>query len=113
MTEELGMRLGGLVRPAAGQPPPESPPTVAVVARRPSGATRLTLNAVSRRTGIPASTLRTWERRYGFVSPTRSASGYRLYGKEEIALVLEIKQLLDQGVRIGEAMVTVREQPRS
>ena len=30
-------------------------------------------------TGIPAATLRMWERRYAVVTPVRSESGYRLY----------------------------------
>jgi hypothetical protein len=69
--------------------------------------TGLTLKAVSRRTGIPAATLRTWERRYGFLRPVRSANGYRLYGEREVAQVLQVKRLLEQGVRIGAAMETV------
>ena len=69
--------------------------------------TGLTLKAVSRRTGIPAATLRTWERRYGFLRPARSANGYRLYGEQEIAQVLQVKRLLEQGVRIGAAMEMV------
>jgi MerR-like DNA binding protein len=68
---------------------------------------RLTLQAVSRRTGVPAATLRTWERRYGFVRPPRSASGYRLYGQEELRAILHVKHLREQGVRISEAMATV------
>jgi hypothetical protein len=69
--------------------------------------TGLTLQAVSRRTGIPAATLRTWERRYGFVRPPRSASGYRLYGQPELRAILHVKQLRDQGVRVSEAMAAV------
>jgi hypothetical protein len=69
--------------------------------------TGLTLEAVSRRTGIPAATLRTWERRYGFVRPARSASGYRRYGEVEILRILRVKHLREQGVRIGEAMAAV------
>jgi PAS domain S-box-containing protein len=69
--------------------------------------TGLTLKAVSRRTGIPSATLRTWERRYGFLSPVRSANGYRVYGEHEIARVLQVKRLLEEGVRIGVAMETV------
>jgi PAS domain S-box-containing protein len=69
--------------------------------------TGLTLKAVSRRTGIPAATLRTWERRYGFLRPVRSANGYRLYGEREVAQILQVKRLLEQGVRIGAAMETV------
>jgi MerR-like DNA binding protein len=67
----------------------------------------LTLKAVSRRTGIPAATLRTWERRYGFMRPARSASGYRLHGEEEILRILQVKHLRAQGVRVGEAVTAV------
>lgn len=67
----------------------------------------LTLTAVSRRTGIPAATLRTWERRYGFVRPVRSARGYRLYGEEEILRILQVKYLREQGVRISDAMAAL------
>jgi hypothetical protein len=69
--------------------------------------TGLTLKAVSRRTGIPAATLRTWQRRYGFMRPLRSPSGYRLYGEEEIARIEQIKYLVGQGIRIGVAMEAV------
>jgi MerR HTH family regulatory protein len=69
--------------------------------------TGLTLKAVSRRTGIPAATLRTWQRRYGFMRPLRSPSGYRLYGEEEIARIEQVKYLVGQGIRIGVAMDAV------
>ena len=71
----------------------------------------LTLKAVSERTGIPAATVRTWERRYHFLQPTRSSSGYRIYGEEDIARILEVKRLLQQGVRISEAMAAVQGRP--
>ena len=38
------------------------------------------IHVVAEMTGIPAATLRAWERRYGIPSPERTASGYRLYG---------------------------------
>ena len=34
--------------------------------------------------GVSASTLRTWERRYGFPAPQRSAGGHRLYDTADI-----------------------------
>jgi PAS domain S-box-containing protein len=89
---------------AAGDPgtpaPTGSPPRV------PTG---LTLKAVSARTGIPAATLRTWEHRYSFTRPARSQSGYRLYGEDDIARILQVKSLLRQGVRISAAVATVME----
>ena len=39
----------------------------------------LSIGALSRATGVPANTLRTWERRYGFPSAERSAGGQRQY----------------------------------
>jgi PAS domain S-box-containing protein len=72
--------------------------------------TGLTLKAVSQRTGIPAATLRTWERRYRFMRPRRSSTGYRLYGEDEIARIKQVKYLVSQGVRIGAAMKAVIEQ---
>jgi hypothetical protein len=74
-------------------------------------AAGLTLKAVSERTGIPAATVRTWERRYRFIQPTRSSSGYRIYGEHDIARILEVKHLLEQGVRISEAMAAVLGRP--
>jgi PAS domain S-box-containing protein len=71
--------------------------------------TGLTLKAVSRRTGIPAATLRTWEHRYRFMRPRRSSTGYRLYGEDEIARIEQVKYLVGQGVRVGAAMKAVIE----
>jgi PAS domain S-box-containing protein len=88
-------QASAVAAPSTVSPPPKVP-------------TGLTLKAVSRRTGIPAATLRTWERRYHFLRPERSASGYRLYGEVEIARILQVKYLMEEGVRIGEAMATVR-----
>lgn len=40
---------------------------------------KLGIGAVSNATGIPAPTLRTWERRYGFPDPERNDAGHRIY----------------------------------
>jgi PAS domain S-box-containing protein len=108
---KLDRLLEGAVEPGQRDRPERQPRALAgpaIAQPLPRIPTGLTLKAVSRRTGIPAATLRTWERRYGFVRPVRSASGYRLYGEEEIARVLQVKYLMEQGVRIGEAMAMVR-----
>jgi PAS domain S-box-containing protein len=100
-------RVGG---PSAPEPsPPRDQTTMECPPALPNG---LTLKAVSRRTGIPAATLRTWEHRYGFLQPRRSPSGYRLYGEEEIARIEQVKSLVEQGVRISAAMQAVIEQAR-
>jgi hypothetical protein len=69
----------------------------------------LTLKVLSELTGVPPGTLRTWERRYGFTHPSRSAAGYRQYGEADVARVLQIKQLWERGVRIGEAVQVISE----
>ena len=53
--------------------------------------------------GIPATTLRAWERRYGIPSPRRTASAYRLYTAEDVALVSRMRALVDEGVAPAEA----------
>jgi PAS domain-containing protein len=96
-------------RQADAPPAPRSwARAVAAGGEQPRGLpTGLTLKAVSRRTGIPAATLRTWQRRYGFMRPLRSPSGYRLYGEEDIARIDQVKYLVGQGIRIGVAMEAV------
>jgi PAS domain S-box-containing protein len=95
-------------RSAGGTPSLEPPaPSDEATDELPTG---LTLKAVSRRTGIPAATLRTWEHRYGFMHPRRSPSGYRLYGNEEIARIERVKYLVGKGVRVGVAMKAVIEE---
>jgi PAS domain S-box-containing protein len=93
--------------PSLGSAPPWG---AAAVEPPPALPTGLTLKAVSKRTGIPAATLRTWEHRYGFLRPRRSAAGYRLYGEAEIARIERVKYLVEQGVRIGAAMKAVIEE---
>ena len=45
------------------------------------------INAVSEMTGIPAATLRAWERRYGVPEPRRTESSYRVYSDADIELL--------------------------
>ncbi len=53
--------------------------------------------------GIPATTLRAWERRYGVPVPRRTAAAYRLYSAEDVALVQRMRALVDEGVAPAEA----------
>ena len=46
---------------------------------------RYRINAVAEMTGVPAPTLRAWERRYGIPRPGRSESSYRLYSDADVA----------------------------
>lgn len=62
------------------------------------------IKSVAALTGLSSSTLRAWERRYGLLSPSRTASGYRLYTDEDVARLTRIKSLLDNGFKISEAI---------
>lgn len=59
------------------------------------------IGAVSRLTGVPADTLRVWERRYSVVTPFRAESGTRLYGPEDVGRLTLIKRLVDRGDAIS------------
>lgn len=59
----------------------------------------LTISAVERDTGLSKDTLRVWERRYGFPTPDRDATGERIYSIEQVEKLRLIKRLLDRGLR--------------
>jgi MerR family transcriptional regulator, light-induced transcriptional regulator len=64
----------------------------------------LSIGALSRATGIPVPTLRTWERRYGSPRPTRKPSGHRLYPHAQVAHLLKVAQLLARGHHPAEVL---------
>jgi DNA-binding transcriptional MerR regulator len=59
------------------------------------------IGAVSRLTGIPAETLRVWERRYNVVEPGRAEGRFRLYTHDDVERLALVKQLVDTGNAIG------------
>jgi DNA-binding transcriptional MerR regulator/methylmalonyl-CoA mutase cobalamin-binding subunit len=70
------------------------------------------IRTVSHLTGVNAITLRAWERRYGLVRPVRTATGHRLYRREEIDLIHRVVALLDRGIAISQVNASLR-QPSS
>lgn len=64
---------------------------------------RFRINSVAEMTGIPASTLRAWERRYGIPAPQRTTSAYRLYSDADVELVRKLRDLVEGGVAPSEA----------
>lgn len=66
------------------------------------------IRAIAELTGVPATTLRAWERRYGLLNPNRSAKGHRLYQSEDIELVKQIVVLLKNNHTISEAIKILR-----
>lgn len=59
----------------------------------------LSIGAVSEATGIPPSTLRTWERRYGFPDPDRTEAGHRRYPPSVVSRLQLVDRALDEGHR--------------
>jgi len=63
----------------------------------------LNIAVLSRRTGVPADTLRKWEQRYGILQPDRTKGGQRRYSELDIARIEWLRARLAEGFRIGEA----------
>lgn len=61
------------------------------------------IGAVARMLDASAATIRTWETRYGLVTPQRSAGGQRLYSREQVDQLRYVKLQVDGGRRPGEA----------
>jgi DNA-binding transcriptional MerR regulator/methylmalonyl-CoA mutase cobalamin-binding subunit len=78
------------------------PRRVAEASSTPSG--RLSIGALSRATGVPIETLRTWERRYGYPVPVRKASGHRAYPVDCVPRLQRIAEALARGHRAGDVV---------
>ncbi len=64
---------------------------------------RYRIQAVSEMTGLPAATLRSWERRYGIPLPARTSSSYRLYSDDDVQLISRLRDLTRSGIAPAEA----------
>lgn len=69
----------------------------------PNPAPLIRIGELARRAGIPAATLRVWERRYGIVEPQRTEAGYRLYSAEDERRLGAMVELISSGVAPAEA----------
>jgi DNA-binding transcriptional MerR regulator len=61
------------------------------------------IGAAARMLGMTPSTIRTWEERYGVVSPHRSPGGRRLYSREEVDRLRYMKMKVDEGIQPADA----------
>ncbi len=68
-----------------------------------------TIKEASVRSGVGIPLLRAWERRYAVISPTRTASGYRLYDDADIERLRAMRQLIADGWAAHQAAQRVRE----
>ncbi len=64
----------------------------------------LSIGAVSRATGIPISTLRTWERRYGVPSAERSEANQRRYAMRVVPYLRLVAAAIEQGHRAAQVL---------
>lgn len=64
----------------------------------------ITIGAVAQATDIPANTLRTWERRYGFPAPERTEGGQRVYDPGVVVHLRLVRIALDRGHRAKQAL---------
>lgn len=69
---------------------------------------RYRIHVVSELTGVPAPTLRAWERRHGIPTPARTSSAYRLYSDRDVEMVRRLRDLCASGIAIAEAAKQVR-----
>lgn len=70
------------------------------------------VGAVSDRVGVAASTLRTWERRYGVGPSHRTNGGHRRYTEHDIASVELVRRMVARGVSAQDAARVARELDR-
>jgi MerR family transcriptional regulator, light-induced transcriptional regulator len=68
-----------------------------------------TIKQAARLTGVPESSLRAWERRYGVVAPRRTESGYRVYDDDALAALSTMRRLVETGWAPAEAAKALRE----
>ncbi len=65
------------------------------------------IRIVASETGVNAITLRAWERRYGLITPKRTAKGHRLYTEQDIQLIRKVVALLNRGIPISQAQAMI------
>src|SRR3954453_1865430 len=73
-----------------------------------SGAPLYNTAAVVQRTGVPATTFRAWERRYGAPKPRRDARDQRLYSERDIQTIRWFSEQTSHGVAISRAVAMLR-----
>jgi DNA-binding transcriptional MerR regulator len=63
---------------------------------------KFTIESVSKMTGIPASSLRNWEKRYGFPTPERTGGGHRYYSASDVEFLKCVARWIDEGQCLNE-----------
>jgi DNA-binding transcriptional MerR regulator len=63
-----------------------------------------TISQVAELTGVPENTIRSWERRFGLPSPTRTAGKQRRYTQSDVDLIQAIQGSRDAGRTMDQAI---------
>ncbi len=71
----------------------------------------LAIREVAEQTGLTAGTIRAWETRYGFPAPERTASGYRVYGPDDVEVLRRVAALRRDGVSVAAALEKAKARP--
>ena len=69
-----------------------------------------TIGKLAQLTGFTTTLIRVWERRFGFLQPERLDNGHRRYAVEDLSVLMNIRALLEQGLRIGDIARMGREE---
>ncbi|MSZ78287.1 MAG: MerR family transcriptional regulator, partial [Actinobacteria bacterium] len=64
----------------------------------------LTIGELAERTGVSPATLRIWEQRHGFPTPSRLDSGHRRYAESDVEAVRAIVERREAGIRLDVAI---------
>lgn len=81
------------------------------VVTKPPGGQGLSIGDLARRTGVPSSTLRMWETRYGFPTAHRTPSGHRRYDEVEVERIESVLRRKAAGLRMHSAVAEVTRGP--
>lgn len=73
-----------------------------------SGRDGPAISQVSDLLGVPAETLRSWERRYGIPVVTRSRGGHRRYAEDQLFQLRLMRDEISRGKRAADAALAVR-----
>ncbi|HYF43501.1 MAG TPA: MerR family transcriptional regulator [Ramlibacter sp.] len=65
------------------------------------GAPLYRIGAVAKLAGVPVTTLRVWETRYGAFAPAKSSGRHRLYAEADVARARLLRQLTGSGHSVG------------
>lgn len=63
---------------------------------------KFTIETVSKMTGIPAVSLRNWEKRYGFPCPERTPGGHRYYSAQDIEFLKKANHWVEEGQSLNQ-----------